>query len=235
MRTSTFLLLAVALLSGCDQRGTPPTGSTGGVGTGDGTSGGSAGGGTKDTSGSGGGAGDTTSAGLIVYDSTKLLGPVTLTGGTVRGALFFLAQDRSLHIVASSDGAAGQTTVGRETIWDIQITSPDSTSPSFISRSTVVGHRDTLSYYWDLYDPSTPKYAIHFRLTEISSASEVRVAASSGALLTISVNVHSGVDDNTVGWSPPYLPEDTTARLLKLGTNQAVVGKTSFAVRMPKY
>ena len=233
MRTSRILPLAAALLVGCDQQGTLPTDTTK-IDTKMGSTGSTAGGATGSTGDTSGTGADTASDGLAVYDSTKLLGPVTLTGGTRREALFYFAQDRSLHILASSDGAPGQSTVGRETIWDIQITSPDSTAPSFVSRSNDPGLSDTLSYYWDLSNPSVPLYAIHFRLKTISGAPEVRVAAASKALLTISVVAHSGIDDNTVGWTPPLLPDDTTAGLIKLGLNQVSVAKSTFEIRMSK-
>jgi|GEM_PF-1589178 len=233
MKSTLAILLASvpflfpAFLAGCDRGGTAPDGTgtlgTGGTGNTGGTGGNGGSGGTT-----GGTKIDTTSSGLPIFDSVQLLGPQTLVGGTSREVLFYLAQDLSLHIIASSDG---QTTIGRETVWDIQIESTDSISPLLISHE--VGFIDTFSYYQDLSNPSVAQNAIHFRLHSLSGAPEARVATSSEALLTVSVQAASGVDPDTAGWFPPVLPVDSVAPLVRLGKAMTVAGTTKFAIRMP--
>jgi hypothetical protein len=227
MKTIFALLLATAFLTGCDQVGTAPN-STGTLGAGGGANNGGTGGGKT-----GGTTPDTTSSGLPIFDSVQLLGLVSMTGGTARKAVFYFSQDRSLHILASSDGANGETSVGRETVWDIQIESPDSISPSPITNSSEPPFRDSISVSIDSSDPAGPKNAVHFELHSIVGAPEVRLAAASRALLTVSVQAASGISNDSLGWAPPVLPADTTARLIHLGSAQTIAGTTKFAIQMP--
>jgi hypothetical protein len=230
---ATALSLGSAFLAGCDQGGTAPNG-TGSLGVGGGGNNGGTGGsgGTGGTGGTGGGSTiDTTSGGLPIFDSLQLLGPATLLGGTAREALFFLAQDRSLHIVVSSDGGNGQSTTGRETIWDIQIESPDSISPLLVSHE--VGFYDTLSSYQDLSNPTVAQNALHFRVHALAGAPEVRVATASKAVLTVSIQAASGISNDSAGWTPAVLPKDSVAPMIRLGKAQSVAGTTDFAIRMP--
>jgi len=231
MKTPLTLLLATAFLFGCDRGGTAPDGTgalaVGGA-VGNGGSGGTVGGGGGGTGGGGGNP-----SGTVIFGSTQLQGPVTFTGGTSREALFYLAQDRSLHIVGSSDGANGQITTGRETIWDIQVESQDSISWSNIGNSSERPFRDTISTYMDYSNPSFLQYAIHFRLYTIAGAHEYRIATASSALLSVTVKAASGVNDLTVGWTPPALSSGATAQLVRLGTSQTIAGTTSFEIQMP--
>jgi hypothetical protein len=232
MKSTLPLFLAAALLFGCDHGGTAPDGTgalaVGGA-VGNGGSGGTVGGGT----GGGTGGGGSNSGGTVIFGSTQLQGPVTLTGGTSREALFFLAQDRSLHILASSDGANGETTTGRETIWDIQVESTDSISWSNIGNSSEQPFRDTISTYMDYSNPSFLQYAIHFRLYTIAGGHEYRIATASSALLSVTVQAASGVNDLTVGWTPPALSSSATGQLVRLGTAQTIAGTASFEIQMP--
>ena len=231
MKTTLAFLLATAFLMGCDRGGTAPNG-TGALAIG-GAVGNGASGGTIAGGGGGGGNPDSTPGGTPIFGSKQLLGPVTLTGGTSREALFFLAQDRSLHVIGSSDGANGETTVGRETIWDIQVESPDSIAWSNIGNSSELPFRDTVSTSMDYSNPSVLQHAIHFRLYTISGAHEYRVATASSALLSVSVQAASGVNDMTVGWTPPALSGVATGRLVRLGTAQTIAGTNLFEVQMP--
>jgi len=231
MKSTHALLLAAALLAGCDRGGTSPNG-TGALAIG-GAVGNGGSGGTVAGGGGGGGNSGSTPGGTPIFASSQLLGPVTLTGGTSREALFFLAQDRSLHVIGSSDGANGESTVGRETIWDIQIESPDSISWSNIGNSSELPFRDTISTFMDYSNPSVLQYAIHFRLYTIAGAHEYRVATASSALLSVSVQAASGVNDMTVGWTPPRLSGAATGQLVRLGTAQTIAGTNLFEVQMP--
>jgi hypothetical protein len=219
MKTIFALLLATAFLTGCDQVGTAPN-STGTLGAGGGANNGGTGGG-------GGATKDTTPGGLPIFGSAQLLGPVTYTGGTTREILFYLAQDLSLHIVASSDGANGELTVGRETIWDIQIGSIDSISPSPITNPVEPPYRDSISTGIDSSHPGSPVNTVHFQLHSIVGAPEVRLATASNALLTVSIQAASGVNSDTT------LPADSVGPLVRLGSKQTIAGTANFAIQMP--
>ncbi|HXP90763.1 MAG TPA: hypothetical protein VN931_07550 [Fibrobacteria bacterium] len=221
MRSTLAIFLVAAFLVGCDQGGTAPNGK-GSLGAGGGGNGGGTGGGKT-----GGTTPDTTSSGLPIFDSVQLLGPVTYTGGTNREILFFLAPDRSLHIVASSDGANGETTVGRETIWDIQIESRDSLSPSSVTNSSEPPFRDSISTWIDSSIPASPENAVHFQLHSIVGAPEVRLATASNALLAVSIQAASGVNSDTA------LPPDSVGSMVRLGKSQIVAHTDKFAIQMP--
>ena len=232
MRTPHLLLLAAAFLIGCDQRGTPPTGNTGTIGLG-GTTGGTPGG-TKDTGKPV--AVDTTSASLN-FDSAQLAGQPgqnAFVPGSAREALFFLAGDASMHVIASSDGASPGSAVGRETVWDIVVRSKDSLAFNFVSRPTDQGLIDSFGVGIDS-SGTVRQNVVVVRVYSIASAPEMRIASVPGAALNVTVVARSDFPPSgpTAGWLPPLLAGTTTANLIKFGQNQTPAGVVSFTILMP--
>lgn len=227
----TSIAIVAGFLAGCDQKADSPL--QPGLGSGTGGSGSSTGG-TKDT------AKDTTTDTLPgtapSFDSTVLWGPSTpLTPGTDRRIVFFLTDRRTLRVVASSDGApAGGTgpTVGRQTDWEVLLSSKDSIHGSFATNSTEPLLRDTLWNFRDTLLGRSLRF-VRMRLHTLSGEPVVQVVADSGARIDVSVQAWSGKDDLLVGWTPPYLPPDSVSRLVWGGRTPVRLGASTFRVRLP--
>jgi hypothetical protein len=224
MRTSNFLPLAVALLVGCDQRGTSPTAYTG-IDTKMGATGTSAGG-TGDST---GGGSDSSSS---ILDTVQLNGPLAsnqLVGGQRRSLVLYYPADRQLHILASSDGAVSGT-YDRETVWDVTVSSANEIYPS---RTTAAenGFRDTI---W--LDTATYRYA-KVRLYTDVAATEVKFQSDPGAILSVTVTAYSQIIPNATvaGIFPSQLSAAATGALIYAGPSTSPIGKTSFFVRLPAY
>jgi hypothetical protein len=232
MRTPLFLLLSAVIFAGCDQQKPLPTGPYDKIDVQVGKTDSSGGGSSGDTTGTP--TGDTTGV-TPTYTAAQLLGPVTLVGGTAREILFFIASDESLHIIYSSDGANGQATVGRRTDWNVKITSPDSIYTTWATSQTDGAQAGSELYtrYWDLDNPQMPLNASSVLARCMSNSLETRTAAAPGAVLTIQVTAHSGIDDKTTGWTPPLLDDGITVKAIKLGLKQTSVTSTTFKVYMP--
>lgn len=226
MRTPQLLLLAAALLVGCDDRGTLPVGASSTIDT--------KMGGSDSTAGGTGSGGDTTGSGASssILDTVQLNGPLEanqLVGGLRRSLVFYFPSDRQLHILASSDGAVSGT-YDRETVWDVTVSSANEIYPS---RTTAAenGFRDTI---W--LDTSTYKYA-KVRLYTDVSATEVKIQSDPGAVVAVSVTAYSQIISNAAaaGIFPSLLSTSATGALLFAGPSTVPIGKTTFFVRLPAY
>jgi hypothetical protein len=256
------LVLGIAcgmfLLAGCD-RGTAPacatgdstctdlsgakgsgstsgTGSTGNQGTGGNGSGGT----TGEQTGSN--TGGLTTGTALVFDSgsaivtlkkVDLAGRPTIQGGDKRQLAFFLEQDNSLHIVASSDGEV-QTTFNRETIYDVYLVSTDSLVPTWLTKADGGLGKSFIVRTRDASDPGNILYAASFRFYANARPIEAKLEVKTGATLLVRVKSRSGVVVNSaLEDSLPQLKTLETKTFMKFGPNLSAIGSDPFLVVMP--
>ena len=221
MNGKLWALAAAVFLAACDGGTSPRYG----VGTGGGD-GGTPGGTGKDTSSHGGGTDTSTVATL---DSSRLDGPISpVVGGQVRKIAFYYPSDRKLHFVASSDGMVAGT-YDRETVWDVVVTSTDTLSARFLNDAEP-GFRDTV---W--LDTSTYR-TVRLRAYTVAGSMEGMVTAPAGAVLSVSVQVHSEIIPNpaTSTRFPAPLSAAAAGALVHFGASDTVLGTTKFLAWLPQ-
>lgn len=215
-----WISLAATVLCGCDEPGTtndPQVDKRYELVLGDGSGGGGSDDSPTDTSGGGS---------VPVLDSSRILGPVTIVGGLERKLVFYLAPDRSLHVVASSDGTVAPN-IDRLTIWDVTVSTDDSISARFTGTAE---NPYTDHLYWSMDN----KLAFLTFYT-LATAHEARIAASPKAWLTISVQARSGIRPAnwSSSWNPPDIADGLLGSMVRAGARQTPIGATTFRVRMP--
>jgi len=221
-----FLFVAI-LMAACDQRGSSPVSEVGVGSNGPGTT-------TPTTNDST--PVDTSQSTLKLLHAADIAGPSSMpTPGTDRRVYFYLAADRSLRVVGSSDGApaggAGPS-FGRLTTWEIRLSSQDSIRGNFPVYTIDRGLGDTMWNYVDSSRANLP-HIVRIRMHTIGGAPEARIVADSNALISVKILAWSGFDTKDLGWTPPILPDDTVAGLVWAGTPAKIVGTSTFQIRIP--
>jgi hypothetical protein len=158
-----------------------------------------------------------------------LNGPIpanALVGGQKRALVFYYPADRELHIQGTSDGDVNGSATGPETIWDVWLHADDTLYPKFTTTHEA-GLLDTI-----YIDTTTYKDA-HIRMYTDVGAMDVLVQSNRGATINVVVQAFSGVNNQLSSWSPPLLPDSTTAKLVFPGGSTTPIGLTNFQVTLP--